>query len=135
MRSSQLPDMAHLFRALADPTRLRILGLLVTGEVCVCHIHDALGVPQPTASRHLAYLRKAGLVAARKDGLRVHYRLADGGDEVTRAIKEAVQHALGHVAQVGKDLVRLQRKTGCCLPETPAKVLLPCCASTPGLRE
>jgi ArsR family transcriptional regulator len=126
---SQLPEMARLFRALADPTRLRIMGLLVTGEVCVCHIHESLGIPQPTASRHLAYLRKAGLVDTRRDGLWVYYRLTDGGDEVTRTIREAVQHVLGHVGQVGKDLTRLQRRTGCCLPEPSDGVVLSCCGT------
>ena len=55
--------------------------LLLAGEVCVCNIHDSLGLPQPKVSRHLAYLRRAGLVAARKDGLWVHYRLARLEDE------------------------------------------------------
>ena len=53
-----LSDMETLFKALADATRLRILGLLLTGEVCVCHIHESLKIPQPKASRHLAYLRR-----------------------------------------------------------------------------
>ena len=63
-----------VFRALADKTRLRILGLLGNNEVCVCHIHDSLGLPQPTVSRHLAYLRRAGLVDVRRDGRRTLYR-------------------------------------------------------------
>ena len=69
--------METLFKALADATRLRILGLLLTGEVCVCDIHESLKIPQPKASRHLAYLRKAGLVDTRREGLWMHYRLAD----------------------------------------------------------
>ena len=69
--------METLFKALADATRLRILGLLLTGEVCVCHIHESLKIPQPKASRHLAYLRRAGLVETRRDGLWIHYRLGD----------------------------------------------------------
>ena len=64
-----LAEMEGLFKALADATRLRILGLLLTGEVCVCHIHESLKIPQPKASRHLAYLRKTGLVDARREGL------------------------------------------------------------------
>ena len=52
-----IDDLENVFKALADKTRLRILALLGNNEVCVCHIHDSLGVPQPTASRHLAYLR------------------------------------------------------------------------------
>src|ERR1700716_1985131 len=71
-----LTEMESVFKALADTTRLRILGLLLTGEVCVCHIHESLRIPQPKASRHLAYLRRSGLVATRRDGLWIHYRLA-----------------------------------------------------------
>ena len=61
------------YKALADRTRLRILALLMDGEVCVCDIHDTLRLPQPTASRHLAYLRRAGLVEARREGTWMHY--------------------------------------------------------------
>ena len=74
--------LESLFKALADGTRLRILGLLLSGEVCVCHIHESLKIPQPKASRHLAYLRRAGLVDTRRDGLWIHYRLAELGDPV-----------------------------------------------------
>ena len=72
-----------------------IVSLLLAGEVCVCHIHGSLGVPQPKASRHLAYLRRAGLVTGRKDGLWVHYRLARLTDPVMQAVVSTVQHALG----------------------------------------
>ena len=70
-----LDALTKVYAALADPTRLRILALLRDGEVCVCHLHASLDVPQPTASRHLAYLRKAGLVDARRAGIWMHYRL------------------------------------------------------------
>src|SRR5882672_10297790 len=70
-----LADMELLFKALADATRLRILGLLLAGEVCVCDIHESLKIPQSKASRHLAYLRRSGLVETRRDGLWIHYRL------------------------------------------------------------
>ena len=72
---ARLHTMERLFQALGDTTRLRILGLLLTGEVCVCHIHESLKVSQPKASRHLAYLRRAGLVETRKEGLWVYYRI------------------------------------------------------------
>jgi ArsR family transcriptional regulator, arsenate/arsenite/antimonite-responsive transcriptional repressor len=70
------PQLKAIFRALSDRTRLRILNLLGNGELCVCHIVAVLDVPQPTASRHLSYLRKAGLVVARKERLWSYYRLA-----------------------------------------------------------
>jgi ArsR family transcriptional regulator len=114
--TQHVAEMERLFRALADATRLRILGLLLTGEVCVCHIHESLRIPQPKASRHLAYLRRAGLVATRRDGLWIHYRLAVSSDPVVRIIQQAVANALRHVETVQKDADRLQKKTGCCLP-------------------
>lgn len=124
--SQQLLSLEDLFKALADATRLRILGLLLTGEVCVCHIHESLKVPQPKASRHLAYLRRAGLVEARRDGQWMHYRLADASDPVLRTVIEAVRHALTHLDAVHKDADRLTKKTGCCLP-VGAGTGLPCC--------
>ena len=69
-------NLETVFRALSDRTRLRILNLLRGGELCVCDLVNVLDVPQPTASRHLAYLRKAGLVLARKEGLWHYYRLS-----------------------------------------------------------
>jgi ArsR family transcriptional regulator, arsenate/arsenite/antimonite-responsive transcriptional repressor len=66
------PGLHVVLKALADPTRLRILALLASGEICVCHIHTALNVPQPTASRHLASLKKSALVEDRKVGLWKH---------------------------------------------------------------
>src|SRR3989338_6225466 len=111
--NKQLADMERLFQALAGSTRLRILGLLLAGEVCVCHIHETLRIPQPRASRHLAYLRRSGLVDTRRDGLWVHYRLADLSDPILSTIRQAVVHALGHVEAVHRDASRLQKKTGC----------------------
>jgi ArsR family transcriptional regulator len=72
--ATQIQSLEGIFHALADGTRIRILGLLLSGEVCVCNLHESLGESQPKISRHLAYLRKAGLVATRREGLWVHYR-------------------------------------------------------------
>ena len=104
---TRLSALESLFKALADDTRLRILSLLQAGEICVCDIHGSLGVPQPTVSRHLAYLRKAGLVHGRKDGLWVHYRLAQLPDPVMQTVMDAVNHALSHVDSGEKDRRRL----------------------------
>jgi ArsR family transcriptional regulator len=125
--NTRLVTLETFFKALADSTRLRILGLLLTGEVCVCHIHDSLRISQPKASRHLAYLRKAGLVEARREGVWMHYRIAALPDPVLQALADTLRHALTHVEAVGKDAARLQKKTGCCLPER-ANSELPCCA-------
>jgi ArsR family transcriptional regulator len=113
---SRLTEMETLFKALGDSTRLRILGLLLTGEVCVCDIHESLKIPQPKASRHLAYLRKVGLVDTRRAGLWIHYRLGTISDPVLAAVTDAVRHALTHLDDVRKDADRLQTRTGCCLP-------------------
>ncbi len=67
--------MARLFKALADPTRLRILNLLLESPFCVCEMEGILGLPQPLLSRHLAYLRNGGLVTSNRDGMRVNYAL------------------------------------------------------------
>lgn len=122
--------METVFRALADATRLRILGLLLTGEVCVCHIHDSLRISQPKASRHLAYLRRAGLVEARRDGLWMHYRLATVSDRVLHTIQHTVLHVLRHLDEVEKDVKRLEKATGtgCCVPPDAAQPYA-CCAT------
>ena len=127
--AKQIDEMETLFKALADATRLRILGLLLAGEVCVCHIHESLKIPQPKASRHLAYLRRSGLVDTRRDGLWIHYRLASPADPVVAAIAEAVRHALTHMDIVRKDAGRLQKKTGCCPPPPHQIVGLSCCGA------
>src|ERR671939_1251207 len=74
-------SMERLYRALADRTRLRLLNLMGDDEVCVCFFVEVLKVNQPKISRHLAYLRKAGLVGARREGKWMHYRISAPPDE------------------------------------------------------
>jgi ArsR family transcriptional regulator, arsenate/arsenite/antimonite-responsive transcriptional repressor len=126
---ADLKTIDQVFKALADPTRVRILGLLAAGEVCVCHIHESLRLPQPLVSRHLAYLRRAGLVETRKEGLWVHYRVASRRDDVTRVLLDAVHHCIGHLAVAARDGKRLEKKTGCCVVAQPAPNG-DCCAAT-----
>ena len=114
--AKQLSEMETLFKALADDTRLRILGLLLGGEICVCDIHETLKIPQSMASRHLAYLRRAGLVDTRREGLWIHYRLAQPADPVIAAVADSVKHALTHVDAIQRDGGRLKKRTGCCMP-------------------
>src|ERR1051325_3134985 len=128
--SKQLDDMESLFKTLADATRLRILGLLLAGEVCVCDLHESLKIPQSKASRHLAYLRRAGLVTTRRDGLWMHYRLGTLPNPVLAAIGDAVRHALTHLDTVQRDGSRLQKRTGCCVPTPDAVGPTACCAET-----
>ena len=78
------PD--QLFKTLSDPTRLRLLNLLAQGEVCVCDLHGTLGIDQPKVSRHLAQMKRAGLVEARRNGKWMHYRLARHGDALVRHV-------------------------------------------------
>ena len=110
--------METLFKALGDATRLRILGLLLTGEVCVCDIHESLKIPQPKASRHLAYLRAIG---AGRDAPRRTLDPLPAGDagrsRCSAPIVDAVRHALTHVDTVHRDAERLQKRTGCCVPD------------------
>jgi ArsR family transcriptional regulator len=127
MSRHHLAEMERLFKALADETRLRILGLLLSGEVCVCDIYESLKVPQSKASRHLAYLRRSGLVATRRSGLWIHYRLAPVADPVLGSVVGAVRHALTHVELVRKDAGRLEKRTGCCAPAAQDVKGLPCC--------
>ena len=103
-----LDALTTVYAALADPTRLRILSLLSEDEICVCHIHASLDVPQPTASRHLAYLRKSGLVEARRDGIWMHYRLAKIENPVIASVLQAALHALTHATISARDERRLQ---------------------------
>ncbi len=107
---SALERFPTVFAALADPTRLRIIGLLTNGEVCVCDLYEALQMPQPKVSRHLAYLRRAGLVSTNKRGLWVYYRLAE--DEATGTVLTAVRDALGSSKAVQRDVARLRKR--CC---------------------
>ena len=101
------PALSDVLKALSDPTRMRILALLGGGEICVCHIHTALDVPQPTASRHLAQLRKTGLVEDRKVGLWKHYRLKALTDPALQAVVDAARAAAGRTTSGSQDCCRL----------------------------
>ncbi len=83
--------MEHVFRALADRTRLRLLNLMSTREICVCYFVEVLRMHQPKVSRHLAYLRRAGLVRARRQGKWMHYRLTAPTDpQAARVLKDVI---------------------------------------------
>jgi ArsR family transcriptional regulator, arsenate/arsenite/antimonite-responsive transcriptional repressor len=105
-------SVERMFRALSDRTRLRILHLLWGGELCVCEIVETLRIPQPTASRHLAYLRRAGLVAARRDGLWMHYTLTRPRTAFHRKLIECLGSCGEDWPQLAKDAKRLQPR--CC---------------------
>src|SRR5271165_341066 len=101
-----------LFRALADPTRLRLLNLIGNREICVCYFVEILGMSQPKISRHLAYLRRAGVVASRRDGKWMHYRLTVPGDEAVAAVlRETLKH-LAIRPEMQRDIAKLG--SACC---------------------
>ncbi len=119
--SPGLDESTRTLAAFADPVRLRLLNLLAGehDEVCVCHLHGALELPQPTVSRHLAALRKEGLVAGRKDGLWVHYRLARPRGPLHKILLGCLGSCLGDADVFARDRARLQGLVGCC-GEPPA---------------
>jgi ArsR family transcriptional regulator, arsenate/arsenite/antimonite-responsive transcriptional repressor len=107
-----IDQLESVFKALSDKTRLRILALLGNNEVCVCHVHDSLGLPQPTVSRHLAYLRRAGLVDARRDGVWMHYQVARSLDPAVQTVIDAAVDALMGVRTTADDRKQFQRAFG-----------------------
>jgi ArsR family transcriptional regulator len=115
------------FKALADRTRLRILALLGNNEVCVCHLHDTLGLPQPTVSRHLAYLRRTGLVSARRDGVWMHYRVSPSLSPEIRLVVDAAVRALTSVNTTAKDRAQFEKTFGP-LYVMPAETGGACCS-------
>ncbi len=108
-------DLVRLFAALADPTRLRLLNLMRGREVCVCYFVEILQQSQPKVSRHLAYLRSAGVVSARRDGKWMHYSMQRPDDRAAASILDAVLSSLKEDERMLADLVRLDR--ACCTPE------------------
>ena len=107
-----IDQLEAVFKALADKTRLRILALLGNNEVCVCHLHDSLALPQPTVSRHLAYLRRAGLVDVRRDGVWMHYQVARALDPAVQTVVNAAVDALTGVRTTAQDRKQFQRAFG-----------------------
>ncbi len=113
-------EMEKLFQGLADRTRLRLLSLMADQEVCVCYFVEILGLPQPTISRHLAYLRRAGLVAARREGKWMHYRIVAPKDPLARQLLTDTLRWLATDKEMQRDSARLNR--ACCAPEKFVKL-------------
>ncbi len=115
MNSSDLNTMEQFYMALADKTRLRLMNLMRRNEVCVCFFTEVLGESQPKISRHLAYLRNAGMVEARRDGKWVHYRIVWPEDAGARRVMEAALDWLAARDDMRLDLEKYE--TVCCTPE------------------
>jgi ArsR family transcriptional regulator, arsenate/arsenite/antimonite-responsive transcriptional repressor len=107
-------DLPRLFSALADRTRLRLLNLMNGREVCVCYFVEILRQSQPKISRHLAYLRNAGIVSARREGKWMHYRIVRPADPGAAAVLDAALHSFAGDPEMQRDLARLDR--ACCAP-------------------
>jgi ArsR family transcriptional regulator len=114
-RSPKYPDLAVLFAAFSDRTRLRLLNLMDGREVCVCYFVEILGQSQPKISRHLAYLRRAGVVAARREGKWMHYRIVVPAHPGAAKILRETLAALREEKAMRADLARLSR--ACCAPQ------------------
>lgn len=108
----EVRPLTRAFKALGDETRLRIIALLAHGELCVCHLEEALGLPQPHISRHLATLRAAGLVEARRDGSWVFYKLVPQSDAFCRAQLRALAGGFAKDELLRKDVERLLKAKG-----------------------
>lgn len=114
MTAAAIP-LDRLLRALADTTRLRILNLIRDQEVCVCYFVEVLQLSQPKISRHLAYLRRSGLVAARRSGYWIHYRMLLPQDAcAARVLRDVLDCARG-LPQSKQDMARL--RAVCCAPK------------------
>jgi ArsR family transcriptional regulator len=107
-----LRPLSRVFRALGDETRLRIVALLAHGELCVCHVEQALGLSQPNASRQLGILRAAGLVDSRRDGTWVYYRLSEQEHEAVQRVLAQLTDSLTARRALRSDLVRLRKSCG-----------------------
>lgn len=113
-------DKEIFFRALADRTRLRLLNLLRTEEVCVCFFVETLKTNQPKISRHLAYLRRAGIVDVRRDGPWMHYRIVEPDDaDAARVLKDVISW-LANDQEMLRDRERLLKF--CCAPQLPVRI-------------
>ena len=118
--TSKEHSIAILFKALADRTRLRLINLIGNDEVCVCFFVEVLKINQPKISRHLAYLRRAGVVSARREGKWIHYRLVEPPDQQAANIFSEVRSWLANEPAMKSDRARLEKI--CCAPRLPVQL-------------
>lgn len=109
--------LERLFQALGDRTRLRLLNLMAEGDLCVCYFVEILGEPQPKISRHLAYLRDAGIVGGRRDGKWIHYSIVRPEEPGPAAILDAALKTLAADREMQKDRAALMN--ACCAVKLP----------------
>ncbi len=111
-RAVEVSPMARLFRALGDDVRLRIVALLSHGELCVCHVEEALELTQSNASRQLGILRAAGIVSHRRRDKWVYYRLAPQEDERCKRHLASLVASFAKQATLRRDVARLRKAMG-----------------------
>lgn len=107
-------DIELFFSALADRTRLRLINLMGEDEVCVCYFAEVIDTNQPKISRHLAYLKRAGLVSVRRDWKWAHYRVTEPGNEYAARVFGEVREWLKHDPEMQQD--RHEMVSMCCAP-------------------
>ena len=112
-------DLLQIYQCLCDLTRLRILNLLNQGPLCVCHFQTVLGERQVKVSKHLAYLRKRGLVETRRQGNWIIYRLPDGRPPELEANLRCLQDCIRENPVFKRDLARLRRRKAAFTPAPP----------------
>jgi ArsR family transcriptional regulator, arsenate/arsenite/antimonite-responsive transcriptional repressor len=105
-----IADLDLLFRGFADTTRIRILNMLVAGELCVCDLVELLAVPQSTVSRHLRYLHRAGLVEVSREWKYAHYRLADPTRPIHRTLLGCVRTCFRGLVQLDRERARAETR-------------------------
>ena len=103
-------DLETLFSGFADPTRLRVLNLLAGGELCVCDLGELLELPQPLVSRHLAYLRRSGLVEVTRESKYAHYRLAEPENAVHRNLINCVRSCFTGIRSLDRERRAAERR-------------------------
>jgi ArsR family transcriptional regulator len=108
----EVRPLSRLFKALGDETRVRIVALLTHGELCVCHVQEALSLSQPNASRALGILYNAGIVERRREGTWVYFRLAEGPNEPCRQQLKALCRSFAGQATLRRDVERLLKAKG-----------------------
>jgi len=104
--------ISPLCRALGDDTRVRIVALLTHGELCSCHVEQALSLSQPNASRHLAILKNAGIIEGRREGTWVYYKLAAQEDPARKKLLAAIIKRFEGHERLAKDVEKLRRAKG-----------------------
>jgi len=103
-----METVAHFFKALSEPARLRIMNLLLNGERCVCELMAVLDMPQSTVSRHLSYLKNAGLISGRRQGLWMYYSMAEPKTELHADLLSFIKTHFPQMEQSGKDIAALE---------------------------